>query len=176
MVHTQKSLLKETFLPSQVFLPHYHLIPRGHNFISHCIVGCFDKINHTHVHADTYTFSYTQGVYSVCKRLCNMSALKIERQRLLSSRWVYVRRAENCNLGHANYGKAQTSPRSKGGERPFIEERRKLGGVVLKKSSLAENESSEWWCLSLAVGEGGLRRNLSSRWTTTAVTGLRALL
>ena len=79
-------------------------------------------------------------------------------------------------MGHADYGKAQTSPRSKGGERPFIEERRKLGGVVLKKSSLAENENSEWWRFSLAVGEGGLRRNLSSRWTTTAVTGLRALL
>lgn len=32
--------------------------------------------------------------------------------------------------------------RTKGGEHPFIEGRRKLGGIVLNKSLLEENESS----------------------------------
>lgn len=37
--------------------------------------------------------------------------------------------------------------------RSFIEERRKLGEVVLNKSSLKENESSKWWRLLIGCGQ-----------------------
>lgn len=40
--------------------------------------------------------------------------------------------------------------------RSFIEERRKLGEVVLNKSSLKENESSKWW--QLLIGRGQRQR------------------
>jgi len=46
-------------------------------------------------------------------------------------------------LAHANYGKQEASPDNKVGQHPFIEERRKLQGVVLNKSSLEAKRDFE---------------------------------
>ena len=68
----------------------------------------------------------------------------------MSAKWVYSRTTKNCKLGHATYGKSQTSPENKGEEHSFIE-KGELGGAVINKVSTGGNwEFKVLWVFLLA--------------------------
>lgn len=140
-----KSLPRETFLTPQIFLPHCHLTV--------LLTVLIQLIKHPHAHACTHRHTsrpYFLTRYSLCKTECNTSPLETE-QVLLSSKCILSENSRELQFGTCQ--RWQTTGKSQEQRRrvPFIEERRTLGEVVLIKSSLVENESSEWWCFSLAV-------------------------
>lgn len=90
-----------------------------------------------------------------------LSTFKIKQPVILQqySKWVYWGRAENCNWGQANWQNHMQIQRTKDRGLLVLGFRRKLGRVVLNKSSLKKNKSFHWLqaaVSALLLRQGGI--------------------